>query len=526
MAALLALRGERPTTAQGLTRALLNHERRYWSGLFSGHALAEPERYAEQLLALATLAGGFVTPKAVLPHWKRVSGTVFNSAHVAELFYALIPLYPGKQGLQAVRPDLLGEALVAQALLRPSAADLLDAVLGKDADESMRSNALTVLARLSDNYQELHENLIEGLTRNFAHCWHEFIVVAVETPSNFPLLAEAAFARLPVPIKNQITGLLKSRINDESVQLVQFYCLVSKFLVNKCEQKYLKKANDIETIDNYAGALSNYANRLNDAGRNEEALEHGRQALEIRQRLAQKNPDRFEPNYATSLSNYASHLKDAGRNEEGLEHGRQALEIHQRLAQKNPDRFEPDYATSLSNYASHLSDVGRNEEALEHGRQALEIHQRLAQKNPAVFEGVWFSTVCNTHFQEWMADDTHGSGELAKLRSLPESTPPHHRPLLKLHASFVQACCTSDQTSRFDAFKQVTSIWRDLSKSNRIMTQGYWMCAAAWRDTHEPSSEENTDWKAEWHQFIKQRQGHVPCWMLEAARRLKFEWSE
>jgi tetratricopeptide (TPR) repeat protein/glycosyltransferase involved in cell wall biosynthesis len=710
MAALLALRGERPTTAQGLTRALLNHERRYWSGLFSGHALAEPERYAEQLLALATLAGGFVTPKAVLPHWKRVSGTVFNSAHVAELFYALIPLYPGKQGLQAVRPDLLGEALVAQALLRPSAADLLDAVLGKDADESMRSNALTVLARLSDNYQELHENLIEGLTRNFAHCWHEFIVVAVETPSNFPLLAEAAFARLPVPIKNQITGLLKSRINDESVQLVQFYCLVSKFLVNKCEQKYLKKANDIETIDNYAGALSNYANRLNDAGRNEEALEHGRQALEIRQRLAQKNPDRFEPNYATSLSNYASHLSDAGRNEEalehgrqaleirqrlaqknpdrfepnyatslsnyashlkdagrneeglehgrqaleihqrlaqknpdrfepnyatslsnyashlkdagrneealehgrqalkihqrlaqknpdrfepnyatslsnyashlkdagrneealehgrqaleihqrlaqknpdrfepnyatslsnyashlsdagrneeGLEHGRQALEIHQRLAQKNPDRFEPDYATSLSNYASHLSDVGRNEEALEHGRQALEIHQRLAQKNPAVFEGVWFSTVCNTHFQEWMADDTHGSGELAKLRSLPESTPPHHRPLLKLHASFVQACCTSDQTSRFDAFKQVTSIWRDLSKSNRIMTQGYWMCAAAWRDTHEPSSEENTDWKAEWHQFIKQRQGHVPCWMLEAARRLKFEWSE
>jgi glycosyltransferase involved in cell wall biosynthesis/tetratricopeptide (TPR) repeat protein len=526
MAALLALRGERPTTAQGLTRALLHHERRYWRGLFSGHALAEPERYAEQLLALATLAGGFATPKAVLPYWKRVNGTEFHPAHVAELFYALIPLYPGKQGLQAVRPDLLGEALVAQALLRPSVADLLNAVLGRDADKSMRSNALTVIARLSDNYQELHENLIEGLNRNFAHCWHEFILVAAETPSNFPTLAEAAFDRLPVNIKNQITGLLKSRINDESVQLVQFYCLVSKFLVNKCEQKYSKKANDIETVNNYAGALNNYANCLSRAGRNEESLEHGRQALKIRQRQAQKNPDRFESNYANSLNNYASHLSDAGRNEEALEHAGQALEIRQRLAQKNPDRFEPDYATSLSNYASHLSDADRNEEALEHGRQALEIHQRLAQKTPAAFEAVWFSTVCNTHFQEWMADDTHGSGELAKLGSLPESTPPHHRPLLKLHASFVQACCTSDQKGRFDAFKQVTSIWSDLSKSNRIMTQVYWMCAAAWCHTHEPSREVNTDWKVEWHQFTKQRQGHVPCWMLEVARRLKFEWPE
>jgi glycosyltransferase involved in cell wall biosynthesis len=35
MAALLALYGERPTTAQGLTKALLNHERRYWLGVLA-----------------------------------------------------------------------------------------------------------------------------------------------------------------------------------------------------------------------------------------------------------------------------------------------------------------------------------------------------------------------------------------------------------------------------------------------------------------------------------------------------------
>ena len=846
MAALLALRGERPTTAQGLTRALLNHERRYWRGLFSGHALAEPERYAEQLLALVTLVGGFATPKTVLPHWKRVSSTVLSSAQVAELFFALIPLYPGKQGLEAVRPDLLGEALVAQALLRSSAADLLDAVLGKEADKSMRSNALTVLARLSASYQELHETIIEGLKRNFAHCWHEVILAAVETPGDLPTFATAAFGRLPSSGRNQITGLLKAQINDDSVQLAQFYCLVSKFLVDKCAQQFNKKASNTEIALAYYSALLNYSNHLSGAGHNEEALEPARNALEIIERLAQKNPDRFDPNYAVSLSNYANHLGGVGRNEEALHHSRQALsirerlfgkhpdryesdytksltnyanllsnagrykeglqhswqaleidkrlaqknpdrfdpqyatslsnysthlgeagqidealdgarqasELHARLSCKNPDRFEPNYATSLDNYAKHLSDagrieearernrealeiferlakknpdrfdpdyarsltnassylrtVGRNEEALEaarqgqqllerlaqnnrdrfeadyavslgnyatllsdacrddealdharqalkineqlaqknhvrfepdyamslrsyaahlgdvglgeealehahqafeitkqlaqknperfeddyakslsdyadhlndagqteeavdharhaleiyerlirknesrfephyatslsnyakrlsdagqhdeareHGRQALKVFQHLVRKTPTCFSADWITAICDSQFQEWMADDTWRGADLTKLHFPLESIPLHRRLVLKLHASFVQACCTPDQRDRMEAFKQVTSIWDDFSKSEKIRTEQYWMCASAWRDTREPTTEHKTDWKAKWFQFTEQRKGRVPCWMLEMARRLKFEW--
>ena len=67
MAALLALHGERPTTAEGLTKALLNHEVRYWRGLLAPFGWAEPERLALQLLALATLAGGFATPREAQP---------------------------------------------------------------------------------------------------------------------------------------------------------------------------------------------------------------------------------------------------------------------------------------------------------------------------------------------------------------------------------------------------------------------------------------------------------------------------
>ncbi|MBK7236167.1 MAG: glycosyltransferase family 4 protein [Sterolibacteriaceae bacterium] len=131
MAALLALHGERPGSAEGLTKALLNHEVRYWRGLLADFGGVEPERLAAQLLALTTLAGGFATPKDAWPYWEVIAGGALSAQDFASLFHALSPLYPGTQGLQPVRPDLLGEALVAQVLLRSDANVLFDAVLAR-----------------------------------------------------------------------------------------------------------------------------------------------------------------------------------------------------------------------------------------------------------------------------------------------------------------------------------------------------------------------------------------------------------
>ena len=710
MAALLALYGERPTTAQGLTRALLNHERRYWHGIFSGTDFVEPERYAELLLALTTLAGGFPTPKAAHVYWKRANWNSLSPALFGQLFHVLMPLYPGKQGLQAVRPDLLGEALVAQALLRPTAAGLLDAVLNRNANQSVQLNALTVLARLADNYHELHETLIEALVRHFAHCCHAFVSVAINTPSNLPKLAEEAFSRLPQDAKSQVTGLIKSLMSEESVQLARFYCLVAEYLVYKCSRRHQKKPNDIESLNEYASVLTgysvslyrngrnaealdyarqaleihqrlvknnpnrfdpqlalswnNYANRLSDAGRNAEALNHARQALEIhqrlaqkspdrfepvlaitlinyairlnevgryaealdyarqdleirkllaqkdpdrfepgfadsldnyanhlgeagryaetldcarqaleiRKRLAQKNPDRFEPSLATSLNNYAKHLGEAGRYAETLGHARQALEIRKRLAQKNPDRFEPELATSLSNYAAHLGDAGRNAEVLDYDWQALEIRKRLAQKNPdrfepelatslsnyanhlseagryaealdyarqaleiiqrltqlipARFSRMLFSAECDMYLLRWVDGGTDEDDYLAKLDSIPEGIPKHRRTFLQLKSCFVKACHISDQAARAALFKQVVVTRDVISQEDWTNAQHYWLCATAWCATHTPADTINLDWKADWRQYVTQRRGHVPCWMLELARRLEFRWPE
>jgi glycosyltransferase involved in cell wall biosynthesis len=386
MAALLALHGERPTSAQGLTKALLNHERRYWHGLFTSAEFIEPARHAEQLLALTTLAGGFPTARAALPYWQRADTCALSQMSFNQLFSALVPLYPGEQGLQAIRPDLLGEGLVAQALLRTTASDLLGTVLSREATQEVRLHALTVLARLANRYHELHETITESLLRDFAACCRELIAVATATPSSLPILAEAAFVRLPIVTKDQIVGMLKFQMVEDSVQLARFNCAIFEHLAYKSRQKHLKRPTDIDSMNSFAIAEANYGIWLVRAGLNDQALDHAWQALEIHERLAQKNPDRFGPDLATSLSNYASRLRDEGSNGEAQEFARRALEIRKKLAQKNADRFEPDLAASLSNYASHLSEAGRNDEAQDLARQALEIRKRLAQKNPDRFE--------------------------------------------------------------------------------------------------------------------------------------------
>lgn len=572
MAALLALRGERPNSAQGLTRALLNHERRYWHGLLHESSIPEPERYAEQLLAIATLAGGFATAKDARSYWDQVDKEVLSPAQFNQLFDTLKPLYPSKQGLQAVRPDLLGEALVAKILQKPVAMQILQAVLGKDATSSVRLHALTVLARLSNHYPELNEILSEAFVQNFSSFWQEFLRVAKETPSDLPLLAEVAFTRLPMSTKSQLAGSLTIQMQPgESVQLAIFDCLVRGYLTDKLREKNRKKPSDMQVCCDFAGGLSNFAISLSNVGQSEEALACAKQALEIYQRLASENPDRFEADFATSLSNYASflseagrndealnlakralairqrlpskknpyrfesdlaaslgnyanRLSDAGRNDEALVFAKQAFGIDQRLASKNPDRFESDFAASLSNYAHRLSEAGRIDEALAFVKQALEIRQRIASKNPDRFTEGWFSLRCYLYLLGWLINESISNETLAQIKVIPEIIPKHRQTLVKIWADFVQACCTSDPTIRSSMFERVATLWIEMSQANQITAQEYWLCAAAWCATHHPSAVIDIDWQVEWQKFLQRKQGNIPHWMLLVAERLDFQW--
>jgi glycosyltransferase involved in cell wall biosynthesis len=426
MAALLSLYGERPITSQGLTRALLNHERRYWSALLAHFDWPEPEKRAEQLLALATLAGGFSTPNDAQAYWPAAKAGVISIADFNTLFRKLATLYPGTPGLQPMRPDLLGEALVAQALLRPGNESLVDGLLSKGSTPNVRRNALTVLARLSNERADLQQVIIGGLKRQLVHCGVDLITVATASRSRLPELAERAVDELETTIRSQVCEVLSPFFEEDSVELAYLCCKVNECLCQRSQDKSQRKPKDTKALgvyavtssrysvslaragrkdeareigkktvrlfrelrsrgvkgaeDQYAGALGNYANRLSDAGEYGAALEYDREALSIRRQLAQQKPYKYGANYATLLSNYAAHLSMAGRTPEAVEYDSEAIKIQKRFAENAPDAFEPQLVGSLGNYAVHLMESGRYEEALEHASEAVGIGRRLVEK--------------------------------------------------------------------------------------------------------------------------------------------------
>ncbi|MBD9357655.1 tetratricopeptide repeat protein [Methylomonas albis] len=432
MAALLALYGERPTTAIGLTQSLLNHERRYWLETLKALDLVNPQQHAQDLLALTTLSNGFKTPKQAYEYYAKAKPGLITQSVFSPLFKQLEPLYPGTQGLQGIQPDIFGEALVAQSLQPTTGLDLLDVILSSSADKAVQHHALTVLARLSLHAPELDSVLIKAIQNNFVACCLELVDVAVQTQSRLPNLAQQAFQQLTPQQKSQTAGLLENRFEYESICLAELAYEVTFFKTKKSAQKLKKNRRDIQllskhatdllnlTVDalrlgkddeavnfaqqalqifkqlchqhrvqfepDYAWSLDTYALPLSNLGRNDEAADYTKLALEIYERLAQQKPDQFEPDYAKSLHNYAHHLGKLGRNEEAADYTQRALAIRERLAQQRPDRFEPDYAMSLSNYASHLINLGRDDEATNYPQQALAIYERLAQQRPDRFE--------------------------------------------------------------------------------------------------------------------------------------------
>ncbi|HET8658217.1 MAG TPA: hypothetical protein VFM55_04365, partial [Micromonosporaceae bacterium] len=91
---------------------------------------------------------------------------------------------------------------------------------------------------------------------------------------------------------------------------------------------------------------------LAEVGRRDQALAPITEAVDIRRRLAQANPDAYLPDLAGSLNNLAGHLAEVGRRDQALAPITEAVDIRRRLAQANPDAYLPDLAGSLNNLLS------------------------------------------------------------------------------------------------------------------------------------------------------------------------------
>jgi glycosyltransferase involved in cell wall biosynthesis len=415
MAALLTLLGERTANAEALPQSLVRHEQRYWYKMAVSHAQqtmgSSSETETNLLMALVTLIGYAPTAKAIEPLWAAADG---QRSNLKPLFTSLSPLYPGRQGLGALQPDLLGEALVGRQILGSKGQAILDAVLGKNSSKVQCTHALTILSRLLRYRSDVSASIEYALSKHFAHCAQPLFQVCIQTPSPLSLVAERSFKKLSSNVALQVAGILEKNFTHDVLPLAGLELLIRKSLNAQAEHRCQKVKASIDDWYIFSQTLFNLSIANSQLGKTAQALDFSKQALDIRQRLAKENSERFEPDWARSLVNYASHLADVGDSTQALVFAKQALDIHQRLAKDSPERFEPDWAACLNNYANHLADVGDAIQALDFAKQALDIRQRLATNNPENFEPDWARSLGNYANHLSRVGDTTQAAAFAK----------------------------------------------------------------------------------------------------------------
>ena len=150
-----------------------------------------------------------------------------------------------------------------------------------------------------------------------------------------------------------------------------------------CKDDVEKSEEDIAKL---LFLLGNINFKIVDKKAHKQAERDYRDALEIYEELAEKDPAYYESNLATIYNNLGVFYEEDGRRQEAEDHYQESLKIYKRLAQAQPAVYEPDLAKIYNNLGIFYKEDGRRKEAEDHYQKALELCERLAQAQPAVHE--------------------------------------------------------------------------------------------------------------------------------------------
>ena len=135
-----------------------------------------------------------------------------------------------------------------------------------------------------------------------------------------------------------------------------------------------------------AGSYNNVGVFYDDQNQPDKAEKYYLAAIGIRERLVEKNADAYEPDLATSYNNAGIFYKDQGQSDKAEKYFLDAIEIYERLAKKNADAYEPDLADSYNNAGVFYKNQGQPDKAEKYYLAAIEIYERLVKKNADAYE--------------------------------------------------------------------------------------------------------------------------------------------
>ncbi|KZP20297.1 hypothetical protein FIBSPDRAFT_1044940 [Athelia psychrophila] len=116
-----------------------------------------------------------------------------------------------------------------------------------------------------------------------------------------------------------------------------------------------------------------------------EALAGIQEAVDLRRALAAERPAAFNADLAMSLNNISLMCSDLGRREDAQMADREALGLYRALAAERPATYNADLAMSLNNMSLIRSDLGRQEDSMSADQEALLLYRTLAAERPAAY---------------------------------------------------------------------------------------------------------------------------------------------
>ncbi|MFE1592884.1 tetratricopeptide repeat protein [Nocardia sp. NPDC058705] len=157
------------------------------------------------------------------------------------------------------------------------------------------------------------------------------------------------------------------------------------------------------TLPDLAAALDNHSTFLSEAGRDEDSIPGSIEAVEIYRSLAGGTADVADAeqvlaDLARALDNHGRRLKSVGQSAETAPLIKEAVEIFEGLAAREPATYLPDYALAQNNLGNALIRAGLQDEALVYTQRAVALYRDLARANPdAHLVGLAMSLANHSH---------------------------------------------------------------------------------------------------------------------------------
>jgi tetratricopeptide (TPR) repeat protein len=354
------------------------------------------------IAACATLEGGSEAKAAdrLVAEERQALGypAAIPAEHIAVKLAEALPA--STDGIDAIRPDLIGEAFVLRQITRDRRTAAKQAAIVERAWRRSGTRVIATVIRAAQDYATGRDHPSLRWVDHLADLVDDpfaLITIAKELPEQTLALRERA-----LEIIDRIARGLAARVDAQPELRTHLAIALNKLAKALGEvgrrEDALATARDAVAIRrelaneqpdafraDLAVALANLGKALLDVGRREDALAVAQESVAIRRELAAQRPDAFRPELAGALNNLGVALVAVGRREDALAAVRESVAIHRELAPQRPDVLQPDLAMALGNLGNVLSDIGRHEEALAAAEQIADLFRELAAQRPDAF---------------------------------------------------------------------------------------------------------------------------------------------